>query len=454
MTKRSGSFGASRRGFLRGAGACLALPVLEAFVPRASASSGAGLARTAKGSPLRMAFLYAPNGRVMGNWTPEREGADFELPPTLEPFSALRADIQVLTGFEADQARAHGDGPGGHARANAAFLTGCHPRKTAGSDIRAGISADQIAAAQLVSQTRLASLELGCDHLRSAGRCDSGYACAYQYNISWKTASTPMPAEVNPRLVFERLFGGGPGPDSARSRARRLSYRESILDHVAADARRLQRQLGSRDRHKVDEYLESVRDIEQRIEAAEKFQRAEPPQLAAPPGIPPTYGEHLRMMFDLLHAAFQTDSTRVATFLMAYEGSNRGFREIGIAEGHHHLSHHQNNAGKIEKLKVIDRFYAGEVARFLQRLKETPEGDANLLDNSMIVYGCGISDGNAHANGNLPVMVAGRAGGNWTPGRHLRFDGPMPVTNLYLTMLRHMGIDADAVGDSTGVLAL
>ena len=453
MSSRSRANGISRRGFLRGAGTCIALPALEAVAPF-SVASGAEIARTANGEPMRMAFLYAPNGRVMENWTPRRVGSDFELTPTLEPFAAVRDDLQVVSGFEADQARAHGDGAGGHARANAAFLTGCHPRKTAGSDIRAGISVDQIAAGHLASKTRLASLELGCDHVRSAGRCDSGYACAYQYNISWKTETTPMPAEVNPRLVFERLFGGGTAVDAEKTRKRRAAYRGSILDYVADDARRLKAHVSSNDRAKIDEYLTSVREMEQRIENAEKFQRAEPPEIAAPAGIPATYREHLRMMFDLLQIAFQTDSTRVATFLMAYEGSNRGMPEIGIPDGHHHLSHHQNSAEKIEKLKVIDRFYSEEVARFLRRLKETPEGEGSLLNNCMIVYGCGISDGNAHSNSNLPVMVAGSAGGQWNSGRHVRYDTPMPVTNLYLTMLHAMGIGADAFGDSTGVLEM
>ncbi|MCB1096600.1 MAG: DUF1552 domain-containing protein [Verrucomicrobiae bacterium] len=452
MDSRAKDSEMSRRGFLRGVGTCLALPALEAF---ASGAAQAGeLATTASGTPLRMAFLYAPNGRVMKNWTPVGHGSDFELSPTLAPFASLKKDIQVFSGFEADQARAHGDGPGGHARANAAFLTGCHPRKTAGSDIRAGVSVDQLAAAQLGTRTRLSSLELGCDHVRSAGRCDSGYACTYQYNISWKTATAPMPAEVNPRLVFERLFGEGMAKDSAKVSARRAEYRASILDYVTDDARRLKKQISSRDGSKIDEYLTSVRELEQRIESAEKFQTAAPPEMAAPAGIPETYREHLRMMFDLMHLAFQTDSTRVATFLMASEASNRGFQDLGIAEGYHHLSHHQNNAEKIEKLKIIDRFYAEEVARFLTQLKSTPEGEGNLLDHSMIVYGCGISDGNAHSNSNLPVLVGGRAGGRWATGRHVSFERPIPITNLYLTMLHEMGIAADGFGDSTGVLAM
>ena len=445
----------SRRGFLRGVGTCLALPALEAFAFAPSVSGAAELASTATGAPLRMAFLYAPNGRVMENWTPSTVGSQYELSPTLEPFAALKNDIQVFSGFDADQARAHGDGPGGHARANAAFLTGCHPRKTAGSDIRAGVSVDQLAAARLGANTRLPSLELGCDHVRSAGRCDSGYACTYQYNISWKTPTSPMPAEVNPRLVFERIFGrGGVASDSAKARARRASYRNSILDYVNDDARRLKKQVSARDGSKIDEYLTSVRELEQRIESAEKFQAAAPPEMAAPAGIPATYREHLRMMFDLMHLAFKTDSTRVATFLMASEASNRGFQDLGIAEAFHHLSHHQNNKEKIEKLKIIDRFYAEEVARFLNLLKATPEGEGNLLENSMIVYGCGISDGNAHANNNLPILVGGSAGRKWSTGRHVRYENPMPITNLYLTMLHEMGIAADSFGDSTGMLEI
>lgn len=453
MANRSSASELSRRGFLRGLGTVIALPALESLAPGA-ASAATQLGTTSSGAPLRMAFLYSPNGRVMKNWTPSGAGSGFELSPTLAPFSPIKENIQVFSGLEADQARAHGDGPGGHARANAAFLTGRHPRKTAGSDIRAGVSVDQIAADAMRSQTRLPSLELGCDHVRSAGRCDSGYACTYQYNISWKTPTTPMPAEVNPRLVFERLFGGGGAAENLKGRKRRAAYQNSILDYVVDDARRLKRKVSSRDSAKIDEYLTGVRELEQRIESAEKFQRSVPPEIAAPAGIPETYREHLRTMFDLMHHAFLTDSTRIATFLMASEGSNRGFQDLGIAEGFHHLSHHQNNAEKIEKLKIIDRFYAEEVARFLLKLKDTPEGDGNLLENSMIVYGCGISDGNAHSNNNLPVLVAGGAGGKWSPGKHVKYDSPTPVTNLFLTMLQEMGVSADAFGDSTGVLEL
>ena len=445
----------TRRRFLRGLGTVLALPGLESMIGTGLAeSAGSAIARTSEGQPLRLAFLYAPNGRVMENWTPNRAGAGFDLPPTLKAFREVQSEVQVLTGLEADPARAHGDGPGGHARANAAFLTGCHPRKTAGSDIRAGVSVDQIAAARMGGLTRLPSLELGCDHVRSAGRCDSGYACAYQYNLSWKTESTPMPPEVNPRLVFERLFGGGVGKEAIRERRRRLDYQRSVLDYVQDDARRLKKEVSGRDWQKIDEYLTSVREIEQQVEQAEKFQVNAPPEMTAPKGIPHGYREHLRMMFELLRLAFQTDSTRIATFLMAYEGSNRGFGEIGIAEGHHHLSHHQNNQEKIEKLKVIDQFYAEEVARFFQRLKETPEGEGNVLQNSIVVYGCGISDGNSHANGNLPILIGGRAGDALNTGLHRKLESAVPVTNLYLSLLDQLGVEAETFGDSTGALEL
>lgn len=443
-----------RRTFLKGLGTVLALPALEAMLPSiGSAAETAAAAGTAaaSGLPRRMAFVYIPNGVIQENWVPQGTGANYQLSPTLAPLKNVKDDFMVISGLKHDKARANGDGAGDHARANATFLTGVQARKTAGADIRAGISVDQIAAAKLGRQTRFPSLELSCDKARQAGNCDSGYSCAYQFNLSWKTETMPMAPENDPRLVFERLFGGSSSTENAKSQALRKEYNKSILDFVLDDAKRLQNQLGVNDKRKLDEYLAGVRELELQIEASEKF-NAKELDYKKPTGIPKDKSAHFRLMYDLMVLAFRTDTTRISTFLMAHDGSNSPFPEIGIPDGHHNLSHHQNDKTMIEKLKKIDHFHMQNFAYFLEKMKATKEADgSNLLDNSMIVLGGGIGDGNRHTHHDLPVIVAGKGGGTIKTGRHLKLSDQVPMTNLYLSMLDRMGVTGiPRLGDSTG----
>lgn len=420
-----------------------ALPALESFGFKAFA------AQPKMVSPTRMAFLYIPNGVNVAKWEVKGMGKDYELSPTLQPLAGLRDQFSVISKLAHDKARSNGDGAGDHARATATFLTGCQAKKTAGSDIRIGQSVDQIAADHLGHLTPLASLELSTDGDRSSGRCDSGYSCAYQFNMSWKNESMPMAPEMDPRLVFERLFGVR---TNTKDGERRKRYQKSILDFALDDAKSLQRKVSSADNRKIEEYLSAVRDIETRIEKAERLTVKLPQGVVAPAEMPNNTQDHIRVMFDLLLLAFQTDSTRVSTFLLAHDGSNRSFPQIGVPEAHHHLSHHQNNAETLEKIAKIDRFYMEQFAYFLQRMKDTKEGEQSLLDSSMIVYGGGIGDGNRHNHDNLPVILAGRGNGTLTPGRHIDVGGETPMTNLYLAMLDRMGAKAERIGDSTGVL--
>lgn len=423
----------------------MALPFFESLSPRAGA--GEAVRR-----PLRTAFVYVPNGVNMADWTPEAEGPLGRLPYILEPLDSHRDRFQVLSGLAHQKADPNGDGPGDHARASATFLTGVQARKTAAVDIHAGISVDQMAARAVGHETRFASLELGCDKGQQAGSCDSGYSCAYQFNLSWKTPTTPLPPEVDPRLLFEKLFAHGRPGETAESRARRQLNHQSILDFVLADARQLSSKLGSTDRRKLDEYMTSVREIEQRIEQAERFAVPET-DYRLPASIPRDYAEHIRMMFDLLALAFQTDSTRVGTFMIAHDGSNRSYPFIGVSDGHHDLSHHGNNAGKKRKIAEINQFHMRQFAGFLDRLRSIREGEGTLLDQCMIVYGSGIADGNAHSHHNLPVLLAGGGGGTLQTGRHMRFPAETPMSNLYLSLLDRMGSSAERFGDSTGRLA-
>lgn len=446
----------SRRSFLQSAGFLLGLPVFESLLPKVSAAAslakGPGL--SAAGDPLRMAFVYVPNGVIGNRWSPRGAGAEFELNETMQPIADFKQDFQVVSGLEHQNGRAGGDGGGDHARATATILTGARPKKTAGLDIRAGVSVDQIAARQLDGQTRFSSLELSCDGVRQSGSCDSGYSCAYQFNLSWRSENQPIAPESNPRMVFERLFGndlrrsGGAAAERAKARER------SLLDFLMEDASSLHAQLGKGDQHKLDEYLTGVREIEKRIQLAEKFGYPQAPNMSVPTGIPQKYSDHIKLMFDMLALAFQTDSTRVATFLMAHDGSNRNFTEIGVSSGHHELSHHQEDAAKIAQIAKIDRFYMEQFAYFLGRLKDTKEASGrSLLDNSMIVYCSGLSDANHHSHDNLPVIVAGHGGGTLGAGKHLSVSQPLPMTNLYMSLLDRMGVKADRVGDSTGLLA-
>jgi hypothetical protein len=423
--------------------------MLEAMMPSRVLGAGAGAAGGA--FPKRMAFVYVPNGAIMADWTPSALGTDFKLPYILEPLEPFQKELLVLSGLAQNKANANGDGGGDHARASATFLTGCQAKKTAGAEIKVGVSADQVAAQKIGRQTRFPSLELGCDRGHQSGSCDTGYSCAYSFNISWKTESTPLPPEVNPRLAFERLFGNGARNEVGENQTLRARYQKSILDFVREDANRLKSNLGATDRHKLDEYLTSIRELEQRIEGAERF-TGTLPDYQSPKGIPKEFEHHVQLMFDLLTLALQTDSTRISTFVLAHDGSDRSYPGIGAPEGHHTLSHHRNDEEKIQKLTRINHFHMMQFAYFLGKLKSVREGEGTLLDNCMIVYGSGISDGNSHAHNNLPVLVAGKGGGTIQTGRHIRFERETPLNNLYLSMLDRMGVPADHVGDSTGKL--
>ncbi len=364
----------------------------------------------------------------------------------------------MLSGLAHVQARALGDGAGDHARANSCFLTGVHPRKTAGADISVGVSVDQVAAMQIGKNTRLPSMELSCEKsLRQAGSCDSGYACAYQNNLSWRSEDSPLPPIGDPRLIFERLFAANEeDPDLVAGRALRESCRSSILDVVAADAKAFQKNLGATDRHKLDEYLTGLRETETAIEQQAKFKAAEAarprPAMEKPEGIPTEFPDHVKIMYDLLALALQTDSTRIATMMVQHEGSNRPYPFIGVTEGHHDLSHHGNNAEKKAKIAQINKFHIDQVAYFLGKLQAMKEGYGTVLDNSMIVVGSAIADGNAHQHHDLPVLLCGGGGGTLKPGRHVHYEKETPMTNLYLSLLDRMGVKADKLGDSTGRL--
>jgi len=434
----------SRRTLLRGIGAAIALPALDAMTPAFAAS------RLTSASPRRMAFVYVPNGIIMKDWTPAGAGADFEFSRILKPLEPHRQNLLVLSGLTHNTGRALGDGPGDHARAAASFLTGVHPKKTAGADIQAGVSVDQIAAQKIGHATRFASLELGCEDGRLVGNCDSGYSCAYSNSLSWRATATPMPPEVNPRAVFERLFGDA--SETPEVRAKRLNYNKSILDFVAEDTQRLKGGLGRTDRRKLDEYLDAVREIEQRIEGAEHDSKEFVPSIEKPSGVPVEFADHVKLMFDLMTLAFQADLTRISTFMICREGSTRTYREIGISDAHHPLTHHRGNPEWIEKVAKINCFHMEQFAYFVGKLRSTPDGDGTLLDRVMIVYGSGLADGNEHTHHDLPVVLAGSGNGALRPGRHVLYPKETPMTNLYVAMLDHMGITPEHIGDSTGEL--
>ena len=452
---QSSAPGWSRRHFLRGLSACIALPAFESLMPARAlaAASSSGLAVTGSGAPLRTAFVFFPNGAIPSAWWPEGGERDFKLEDTLSPLAGMRDQLQILGGLDHANANPGSDGGGDHARGNGVFLTGVRLNKSA-TDIRAGISIDQVIANEVGHLTRFPSLELTCDNVRKSSGCDSGYSCAYQYNISWKSATTPMTPEADPRLVFERLFGSGVHGDRAENTRRRMMERRSVLDFVMEDARRMQGRLGRGDQEKLDQYLTGVREVESRIEKAEQFGPSIDPAMETPSGIPTSQSECVDIMYDMLHLAFQTDSTRVATFVLGHDGDNRSFSEIGIPEGHHDLSHHQNKADRIAKVAQIDQWYATKFARFLQRMSETPDVDGkSLLHNSMIVYGSGNADGNRHTHENLPMILAGNGGGALASGRYVDH-GSKPATNLFLGVAERAGVNGlTSFGDSTGVLS-
>ncbi len=433
---------------LKGLGTAIALPWLEAMAPLA-------LAASRKETPKRLAFFYVPNGVNMAEWTPKGEGTDFELHGILEPLKPFREHLTVLSGLTCDKARPNGDGPGDHARAMAAFLTGKQAKKTDGADIRAGISIDQLAAQKLGDATKFPSLELGCEGGRQAGNCDSGYSCAYSSNLSWRGDASPMIKEIDPRLVFERLFGAEPKNEADAARAKRERYQKSILDFVMEDAQGLQSKLGGNDKRKLDEYFTAIRQIERQIAHSEKVNVKAGDvalTLSKPSGIPREYGEHIKLLADLLALSFQTDLTRIATFVFANEGSNRSYRFMDVPEGHHDLSHHGRNAEKLDKIKKINLFHMTGFAYLLEKLKGVREGDGTLLDNVMLVYGAGNGDGNRHNHDELPVVMVGKGGGAIKTNRHVRYERNTPICNLYLSLLDILGVKEERFGDSTGRL--
>ena len=445
----------NRRRFLRGLGACIALPAMESLNPfGAVAAPTIGTGQPAS-APVRMAFVYVPNGIIPSGWWPEGDGgASFQLSDTLQPLQSVRDKITIISGLEDLSANPERDGAGDHARAGGTFLTGVRIKKTAGADIHAGASIDQVVAQHIGHLTRFSSLELTCDSVRKAGDCDSGYSCAYSYNIAWRSPEQPLTPEPNPRLVFERLFGNGSREERIANLKRRQKEERSILDFVMDDANAIQRQLSGRDRQRLDQYLTGVRELEQRIERTERMPIVNP-SVDAPPGVPPDFAEHVQLMFDIMLLAFQTDSTRVATLLLASEGSNRPFPDIGIAEGHHNLSHHEGQPEIIAKVKKIDFWYATQLAQFLEKMEATKEANGqSLLHNSMIVYGSGNADGNRHTHTNLPILLAGVGGGTLQTGRYLKPDAT-PLSNLFLSMADRMGVTGlERHGDSTGRLKL
>jgi len=446
----------SRRHFLRGLGACVALPAFASLLPTkllAAAATEPGLATTPTGAPLRSAFVYFPNGAIPAAWWPANEGLGFPLSRTLQPLAANRKLVQVIGGLDHLNATAGMDGGGDHARASGTFLTGVRMKKSA-TDIHAGLSIDQAMARQVGHLTPFASLELTCDAGRNTGACDSGYSCAYQYNLAWSSPTTPMTPEANPRQVFERLFGAGTPGERAQNAQRRRREERSILDFVLQDARTMQQRLDGRDRDKLDQYLTGVRELETRIQMAEQPGELKDPMMAAPAGFPANYEQHVQLMYDILLVAFQTDSTRVATMLLAHDGSNRSFASIGVPEGHHDLSHHEGNPDKIEKITEIDQWYVQQFAKFLDKMAAAKDVDGqSLLHNSMIIYGGGNADGNRHTHVNLPILLAGAGGGTLTPGRFVQ-QGGKPATNLFLSMADRMGLkNLERFGDSSGRLA-
>jgi Protein of unknown function (DUF1552) len=435
-----------RRTMLRGIGAALALPLLDSMVP-----AFADPLHPALKTPTRLSFVYVPNGIVMEKWTPVKEGSDFDLTPTLAPLAPYKDQLLVLTGLCHNAARTlPGEGGGNHARGSGAYLTGVHPKKTEGLDIHAGISVDQIAAKDIGKDTQLASLELDLDY-ELVGDSDAGYSCAYTNTLSWRSATTPMPMENRPRAVFERLFGNNDSTDP-KERIARIRKNRSILDSVLHDVSLSG--LGPSDRSKLAEYLDSVRDVERRIQLAEAQSSRELPVMDRPVGVPATFEEHAKLMFDLQVLALQSDLTRVITFSLAREKSIRAYPEIEVPDQHHPISHHGGDVQKLAKLAKINLFHAKIFSYYLEKLRGVREGDGTLLDHMLVSYGSVMSDGNTHSNENLPALLAGGGGGKIKGGRHLKFPPQKELPNLFLTMLDTVGVRVDHLGDAGGTLEL
>jgi len=440
----------SRRTLLHGFGTALALPLFDSMVPALSAAKS-----TAAAPAMRLGFVYVPNGIIPGAWTPATEGGNFEITRTMKALEPFRERMLVLSGLAQINGRALGDGAGDHARAGATWLTGAHPKKTEGVGIHAGISADQVAAREFGKTTQFASLEIGLDSATLAGGCDSGYSCAYSNTISWRGPTTPLPMEINPRAVFERLFGEGDSTDP-KARMSALKEQGSLLDYIAGDIDRMESNLGPRDRSMLTEYLDSIRDVERRIQLAEAQNGGmRVPLMERPAGVPAEYEDHAKLMMDLQTIAFQADLTRVITFMLGREGSDRSYRNIGISDGHHPLTHHQNDPEKIEKVTQIDTYHVKLLAYYLDKLKSTADGDGSLLDHSLVLYGSSLCDGNAHTHHDLPLVLAGGAAGQVKGGRHVKFPKETPMNNLLLTMLDKAKVPVpEKLGDSTGEIKL
>ena len=435
----------ARRTFLRGVGAAVALPFFDAMAPALASSTIPGK------KPVRMGWVYVPNGIDMRFWNPEYEGAwRGDLPSTLKSLDGLRDDMTLLSNLTQNNGRALLDGAGDHGRCCGAYLTGVHPRKSA-VDIQAGISCDQIVANELGAETRFPSLEIGIEDARQAGNCDSGYSCAYTNNLAWRSETQPLPPVLNPRELFERLFGKD-AHLSPEAREQRNRFRKSILDFVSADTRKLRGDLGPTDQRKLDEYLSSIREIERQLEKTETDNDQVDPGLNKPYGVPPDFAEHFKLMTDMLTVAMQADMSRVFTFLVTREGSSRPYREIGIPDGHHPLTHHQNRPERMEKVVKINEYHVQQLAKWVTKLKSIEEGDSTLLDNSMIIYGAGLSDGNRHTHHDLPVLMLGNGGGTIKTGRRVTYRKETPISNLYLSMMDRMGVQVEHFGDSTGRL--
>ena len=439
-----------RRTVLRGLGATLALPLLDSMVPAFAAP-----AEVASKSPVRMGFVYIPQGAILEKWTPATEGVGYQMTPILEPLASLRDNFLVLTGLDqrnAEAAPSENNGP--HTRTTAAYLTGVHPKQTRGADYLLAPSVDQIAAKELGKHTQLASLEMALDTGYTSGVCEGEWSCVYANTLSWRTPTTPLPVENHPREVFERLFGDNDTTDSA-ARLARMQENRSLLDFVTQNVARLQKGLGPTDRAKLNEYLDAIRDVERRIQIAEEQASSDVPTLERPGGsIPAAFEDYIKLMFDMQVLAYQTDLTRVSTFMIAHESSNRTYPQIGVPDPHHPLTHHRGLADMKAKVALINAYHVKMFGYLLDRLRSTPDGDGSLLDHSMLLYGSGISDGNFHTNENLPLILAGGAGGKIKGGRHLKYPVGTPMTNLFLTMLDKAGVPVDKMGDSTGKLDL
>jgi hypothetical protein len=434
-----------RRTFLKGLGVAMGLPLLDAMVP---ALAVAGEVAT---KPIsRISFVYVPNGIMMDKWTPTGMGSAFEMTPILEPLTSLREHVLLLSGLSHLEALSRpGEGAGDHARASAGYLTGIHPNKTEGADLKNGISLDQIAGKELGKHTQLASLELALDSTETLGACEPGYSCAYTNTLCWRTATTPMPMENHPRAVFESLFGDSDTTDP-KVRLAQAKSDHSILDFVTQDVSGLMGSVGAPDRVKLSEYLEAIRDVERRIQLAETQTPREMPVLERPVGIPATFQEHAKLMYDLQILAFRCDLTRVTTFMMGHEQTIRAYVEIGIPDSHHPLSHHGGDVTKMKKVAEINNYHIKMLAYFLDKMRTIPDGDGTLLDHVAVLYGSGLSNGNLHLHDNLPVLLAGGGAGKIKGGRHIRFANDTPMTNLYGTLLDTVGVPADRLGSARG----